>query len=348
MEDQNINASSAANAAAQPAAVDKNLKHFSWLLKVTAALFLCSVIAALSLSAKIDSQKKSPADSEKSSISELKEKVSKKTKDGVAVIRVYGVISQSMKTYDWEKTGSSALAQRIRKTGKKKNIKAIVLDINTPGGTVAAVQEIYDAINFVRKEYKKPVVALFGDVSASGGYYIGAACDEIFAHPGTMTGSIGVIMSGMNYEGLMKKIGFKSEVVKSGKYKDIGAPYREMSPEERKLLQDMIDDSYSQFVKAVAEGRKMSDEKVRSLADGRIYTGSQAKEAGLVDKLGNYQDALDRAGVLAGLGKDPHVISGASEPFDNFFSMMNSKFGGGLLSEAFESGPRLEYRLYMK
>ena len=328
----------------------KTMSVLNWWLKAASVLFLCSVLAALALASRIDESKKTAdSDSAKPTVEGIKDKISKKSKDGIGIVRVYGAIMQSSKNYDWEKTGSSAIAAKIRKIGKKKNVKGILLDINSPGGTVAAVQEIYDAIMYVRTNEKKPVVAMFGDVSASGGYYIAAACDKIYAHPGTMTGSIGVIMSGGNFEGLMKKIGYKAEVVKSGKYKDIGSPYRDMTPEERQLLQDMIDDSYDQFVTAVAEGRKMSKEDVKKLADGRIYTGRQASQNGLVDKLGNYQDALDEAGILAGIGKNPNTISGASESIDSFFSMMNSKFGGkNMLSEAMDMTPRLEYRLYMK
>lgn len=329
---------------------EKKVRSLGLWLKCASLLFLCSIFAALALTAKMEgSRKTSDTEKETSAVEGIKDKISKKTKDGIAVVRVYGAIMQSSKSYDWEQSGSSAIASKIRKIGKKKNVKGILLDINSPGGTVGAVQEIYDAIMYVRKEEKKPVVAVFGDVSASGGYYIAAACDKIYAHPGTMTGSIGVIMSGGNFEGLMKKIGYKTEVVKSGKYKDIGSPYREMTPEERQLLQDMIDDSYDQFVTAVAEGRKMSKEDVKKLADGRIYTGRQASQNGLVDKLGNYQDALDCAGEMAGLGKNPNVVSGTSDSIDSFFSMMNSKFGGkNILSEAMDMNPRLEYRLYMK
>ena len=350
MEENNVNNNLPENAGGNDG--EKNIKMFMACARAACVIFACSFFAALFLAAKTDAEKKKTADTETASttVDDLKDKIKKgKVKDGIAVIKIYGTIMQSSKNYDWEQAGSSSIASRIRKLGKKKNVKGIVLDINTPGGTVAAVQEIYDAIMYVRKQEKKPVVAMFGDVSASGGYYVGVACDKIFAHPGTMTGSIGVIMHGGNYEGLMKKIGYKSEVVKSGKYKDIGSPYREMTPEERQLLQDMIDDSYDQFVTAVAEGRKMNKEDVKKLADGRIYTGRQAEKNGLVDKLGNYQDALDFAGEMSGLGKDPKIISGTGNSFDSFMSLMDSKFGGkNILSEALDNNPRLEYRLYMK
>lgn len=326
---------------------DKMLSRINFWFKSACVLFLCSVLAVLSLSSKKEASKEK-SDENKGAIVALHSSISKKNKDGIAVVRIYGAISQSMKNYDWERSGSSSIASKIRKMGKKKNVKAIVLDINSPGGTVGAVQEIYDAVKYVRKEYKKPVIASFGDVSASGGYYVASACDEIFAHAGTLTGSIGVIMSGGNMEGLLKKIGYKPETIKSGKYKDIGSSFREMTPEERKILQDMIDDSYQQFASAVAEGRKLDIKRVYELADGRIYTGRQAKEVGLVDKLGNYQDALDRAGELTGLGSNPYII-GSSETLDDVFSMFSSRFAGkNIFSEALDLTPRLEYRLYMK
>jgi protease-4 len=270
-------------------------------------------------------------------------------KDAVAVIPLYGAISQGSSGHSWER-GSQQIAKRIRTLAAKKEVKAIVLDINSPGGTVGAVQEIYSAILKAKAETKKPFIARFGEVSASGGYYVAAACDQIMAQPGTITGSIGVIFSVANYEGLMKKVGFKSEAIKSGKFKDIGSPMRDMTSDERKLLQAMIDDSYDQFVTAVADGRKMPAEQVKLLADGRIYTGRQALENKLVDKLGDLQDAIDLAGEAAKIGKNPRVLSD-SDPFENLLSLMDTKlsfFGAKSVSEALEIAPSMEYRWYGK
>jgi len=257
------------------------------------------------------------------------------------------VITQGSSSRSWER-GSQQIARRIKLLAEKKDVKAVLLDINSPGGSVGAVQEIYSAVLRARRETKKPFVARFGEVSASGGYYVASACDLILSQPGAITGSIGVIFSVSNFEGLMKKVGVRNEAIKSGKFKDMGSPVREMTPEERQLLQGMIDDSYSQFVAAVSEGRKMSVEKVKLLADGRIYTGRQAQEAGLVDKIGDMQDALDSAGELGKIGKNPRVITD-SDPFENLMSLMDSKlqlFGAGSVADALETGPRLEYRWY--
>jgi protease-4 len=213
---------------------------------------------------------------------------------------------------------------------------------------VGAVQEIYSAIQRAKAETNKPFVARFGDVSASGGYYVASACDRIIAEPGTITGSIGVIFSASSFAGLMSKVGMRNEVIKSGKFKDIGSPMRDMTPDERKLLQTLIDDSYEQFVSAVSEGRKMPVEEVKILADGRIYTGRQALNKKLVDKLGDLQDALDMAGEMGHIGKNPRV-SRDTDPIDQFFSILDSKlsfFGGASVEKALNASPRLEYRWY--
>ncbi|OGR64137.1 MAG: hypothetical protein A2X31_12755 [Elusimicrobia bacterium GWB2_63_22] len=313
-------------------------------LKAVAVLYALSLVAAFVVINKADAARKTrPKDMALSKIAGLKHS----KKDAVAVIPLYGVITQGSSSRSWDR-GSQQIAKRIKTLSGKKEVKAIVLDINSPGGSVGAVQEIYSAVLRAKAETKKPFVARFGDVSASGGYYVASACDVIVAQPGTITGSIGVIFSVSNFEGLMKKVGMRSEVVKSGKFKDMGSMSREMTPDERKLLQAMIDDSYDQFVTAVAQGRKMDVEKVKLLADGRIYTGRQGKEAGLVDKLGDLQDALDEAGELAKIGKNPRVLSD-SDPFENLLSLMDTKlslFGASSLAEAAGAAPSLEYRWY--
>lgn len=328
---------------------ENRFKKFDFLIKTFIVLYVFSLAAALNYTSKLDLSKKQFAAEKTVTLKEaLAANSGKSAAPAIGVIKIYGAISQSMKEYSWDNTGSNQVASKIRKMAAKKNIKAIVLDINSPGGTVGAVQEIYSAVLRAKNEYKKPVFAHFGDVSASGGYYVGSACDMIFSHAGTLTGSIGVIMNGGNMEGLMKKIGYKSEIIKSGKYKDIGSPMRDMTVEERKLLQDMIDDSYDQFITAVAEGRKLPIDKVKELADGRIYTGRQAMQVGLVDKLGDFQDAIDAAAQRVGMEKNPKVIY-STDSFENVFSLLNSKLGGNnILSEALDITPRLEYRLYMK
>jgi len=180
---------------------------------------------------------------------------------------------------------------------------AIILRINSPGGTVGATQEIRAAIKRAR-EKGKIVIASFGDIAASGGYYIATACDKIVSLPGTLTGSIGVIMQGYQYDELLKKIGIQPRVIKSGKNKDIMAGYRSMSPEEAAILQELVSNTYEQFLAAVIEGRKLSRREVLPLADGRIFTGEQAYQAKLVDALGTFEDAVNLAREMT---KSPHA-----------------------------------------
>jgi protease-4 len=310
-------------------------------LKFLAVLYAVSLLAAIPLINRADTARKSRKEMD---ISELSS-IGKKKKPAVGVVEIYGAISQGNSSRSWDH-GSGQVARRIQALSEDKDVKAILLDINSPGGSVGSVQEIYSEIKRAKAATKKPFVARFGEVSASGGYYVASACDMIVAQPGTITGSIGVIFSVSNFDGLMKKVGMKNEAIKSGKFKDIGSPTREMTADERKLLQGLIDDSYEQFVAAVAEGRRMPVDKVKPLADGRIYTGRQAKELGLVDRMGDLQDALDAAGELAGIGHNPRVVR-ETAPFDQLMSLMDSKLQlFGAVSEKLEASPSLEYRWY--
>ena len=184
-------------------------------------------------------------------------------------------------------------------------IKAVVVRIDSPGGAVAPTQEIFEEIQRIKKT--KPCIASMGNIAASGGYYIASACDKILANPGTLTGSIGVIMQLSNVEELMKKIGVKGINIKSGANKDIGSPFQPLSPEGRDILQSLVDNVHSQFVSAVAKGRGMDEARVRKLADGRIYSGAQAKDLGLVDQFGTLEDAIDLAAKRVGLDAEPAV-----------------------------------------
>ncbi len=186
-------------------------------------------------------------------------------------------------------------------------VRAVVVRINSPGGVVGPTQEVYAAIRRLRKA-GKPVVSSLGAVAASGGYYIAAAADRIYANPGTLTGSIGVIMQMANVEGLFKKIGVEYVVVKAGEHKDIGNPARPMSPEERRILQSLLDDVHAQFIDAVAEGRHLDRAAVMAFSDGRIFSGAQAKALRMVDVLGGLEDAVEGAAQLAGLPPKPRVI----------------------------------------
>lgn len=305
-----------------------------WLMALT-ALYAVSFFSAL----LIISRKETPRI--KAEDESLSSPLSKK--DYVGIVPIYGVIYQDSSSSFVEK-GSQLISTRIKKMAEDKKVKAIVLDINSPGGSVGAVQEIYSTIMKARKETKKPFVARFGEVSASGGYYIAAACDKIIAHPGTITGSIGVIFSVSNIEGLFKKIGVRSEPIKSGKFKDIGSMTREMSKEEKDLLQAMISDSYEAFLNAVSQGRNMDREKLKDLADGRIFTGNQALKVGLIDKLGDLQDAIDEAGIMANLGKNPPIIKNKRYSFDDVIGILDSKLSLFPAASSIPATPALEYR----
>lgn len=217
----------------------------------------------------------------------------------VGVVEVKGVINESDDVVDALKTFE-----------KTPGVKAIVVRIESPGGGVAPSQEIYDAIRRVRQS--KPVVASMGGVAASGGYYIASACDTIVANPGTLTGSIGVIMELGNVEGLLQKLGVQPEVIKAGAYKDMGSLVRPMTEAERGLFQEMIDSVHTQFITAVAAGRGMNKDQVRALADGRIFSGEQAKIAGLVDELGGFEDAVNLAASKGGIEGEPRVSEARS------------------------------------
>jgi protease-4 len=210
-------------------------------------------------------------------------------------VEVKGVIAQS-----------SGIIEELQQYLEDKEVKAIILRIDSPGGGVGPAQEIYREV--MRIKAKKKVVTSMGSVAASGGYYIASASDLIVANPGTITGSIGVIMQFSNFEELLKKIGIKGVVLKSGEHKDIGSPFREMTPEEKKIMQEVLDNVHQQFIRAVAEGRKLDRAKVVEIADGRILTGEQAKNLGLVDQMGNLQDTIEITAKMAGISGKPNVL----------------------------------------
>jgi protease-4 len=246
------------------------------------------------------------------------------SQDSIGWVSIRGPIYASDSGKPWDK-GSEQWAKRIEQLAETKGVKAIVLDINSPGGSVGAVQEIYSRIQRVKKEHHIPFVALFGDVAASGGYYLAAACDKIVAHPGSLTGSIGVIFEVSNMEGLFAKIGYKSDPIKSGAHKDIGSPARPMTAEERRILQSLIDDAYAGFVQAVSEGRKLPVDVVKPLADGRIYSGNQALANHLVDQLGDSKDALKLAADLAGIKDEKPKVRRDGDKFNDIFEMLESR-----------------------
>ncbi|HAC64176.1 MAG TPA: signal peptide peptidase SppA [Cyanothece sp. UBA12306] len=220
------------------------------------------------------------------------------------------------------------------KTVKEKKYPALLLRIDSPGGTVADSQEIYQALQQLRKNVK--IVASFGNISASGGVYIGVGAEHIVANPGTITGSIGVILRGNNLEKLLDKVGISFKVIKSGPYKDILSFDRELTSEEHTILQEMIDVSYQQFVTTVAEGRNLPLEKVKSFADGRIFTGQQALELGVVDRLGTEEDARRWAAELAGLNPDQAQCHTIEEPKPLWSRLLSRNHSQSSVGEAID------------
>lgn len=231
----------------------------------------------------------------------------------VAVVKVEGIILDVQDLLD-----------DLKAYRENPSVRAVVVHVNSPGGVVGPTQEVHQALLRLR-EAGKPVVASLGAVAASGGYYIAVAADRILANPGTLTGSIGVIMQMANLETLMKKVGVDYVVVKAGEYKDIGNISRAMTPEERRVLQALLDDVHAQFVTAVAEGRKLDREQVLQFADGRIVSGAQAKALAMVDELGGLEDAIDEAARLAGIPTPPAVI----RPRERFsiFDLVGTQLG---------------------
>lgn len=229
----------------------------------------------------------------------------------VALVRIEGPIIDSKNAIE-----------EIKDYVNNPSIKAIILRVDSPGGAVAPSQEIYEEVR--KAASKKTVVVSMGSVAASGGYYISSAATRIIANPGTLTGSIGVIMEIPNIEGLMNKVGIKTEVIKSGRHKDIASVFRGRTKEEREILQAVLDDVHEQFINAVAEGRKMVPDDVRKIADGRVFTGKQAKALGLVDELGNLEDAIKSASKLAGIKGEPEVVT-KKERF-SFVDLLRGQF----------------------
>ncbi len=241
-------------------------------------------------------------------------------------------------------SSASRLKAELAKALKNDNIKGIIIRINSPGGTVGISQEIYSLITQLKKK-NKLIIATMGDVAASGGYYVASACDLIFANKSALTGSIGVILNTLNYESLAQKLGVKSVTIKAGKYKDSGNPFRQMSAEEKAIFQDLIDETYDEFIHDVYLGRHslkygdfrkdLTEEDIRLIAEGRIYTGKKAYEYGLVDKLGGYDDALSLLQSMLkkkyGHKEDLKIIESllASDSLDSIFNIFGSDSAEG-------------------
>ncbi|KAA3616288.1 MAG: signal peptide peptidase SppA [Calditrichaeota bacterium] len=253
------------------------------------------------------------------------------SKNKIGLIEVKGVILDSENT-----------VERIHKFQDNSSIQGLVVRINSPGGGVAASQEIYEALNDYRIETGKPVVASMASVAASGGYYIACGVDSIVANPGTTTGSIGVIMELMDYSLLLQKIGVKVNVIQSGQYKDAGRGSRKLTSKDKAYFQQFINDAYIQFVDVVAEARRMNKTQVKKLADGRVYTGQQAFENGLVDRLGTFDDAVHLLADMAGIVDRPVLV----RPYVRKRTFFDLLFGDlEELAQSLTSLPVLRYQL---
>ncbi|MEH6940634.1 signal peptide peptidase SppA [Bacillus sp. JJ722] len=252
----------------------------------------------------------------------------------IAVLDVEGVITDSSNATSLFGTvgyNHRAFMNKLEMVKEDDTVAGVVIRVNSPGGGVVESAEIYDKIQELKKETDKPVYVSMGATAASGGYYISAPADKIYANPETMTGSLGVIMQGINYEKLAEKVGIETVTIKSGPYKDIMSGTREMTAEERKIMQNMIDSSYNEFVRIIAEGRGMSEVEVRKIADGRIYNGRQAKEIGLIDDFGYLEDVTD-AMKKEIKDEDALVVRYTDETgFGSLFSMTSQKLLGDKL-----------------
>jgi len=253
--------------------------------------------------------------------------------DKIAIVEIKGAITQS-----------SGIIEELQYYFEDDGVKAIILRIDSPGGGVGPSQEIHREIMKIKS--KKKVVTSMGSVAGSGGYYIACASDLIVANPGTITGSIGVVMQFSNFEELLKKIGIKGVVLKSGEHKDVGSPFREMTPEEKRIMQEVLDNVHQQFIQAVAQGRKLDQSKVIQIADGRILTGEQAKNLGLVDQMGNLQDTIDITAKLVGIVGKPKVLY----PKKRFsiFELLMRDMASAIIEILNEKGYELSFPLQIK
>lgn len=266
--------------------------------------------------------------------------------DAVAIVRVEGTILSSDDTdFSTDATSGLVIAD-LRAAAADPTVKAIILRVDSPGGSVTGSAQIYEAI----QEIEKPVVTSMASLAASGGYYISAPTDYIFARPDTFTGSIGVIISLFNAEELINEIGVDVINITSANNKAIGSAWEELTPEQREILQTIVDEAFEEFIDIVAEGRDMGESQVRELADGRIYTGRQALDHGLVDELGNLQDAIDEAAALGNISGEPRIVEYERLPgLEDFLQGFSARLDQNKADEVQEiieqfTMPAVEYR----
>jgi len=251
----------------------------------------------------------------------LDAELSTSTGPRVGVVELKGTVGDGERGIDADK-----VVKLLRKYDRDDDVRAVVVRIDSPGGAVAPSQEIYSALRNLRK--KKKVVASLGNLAASGGYYIAAAADQIYASPGTLTGSIGVIWTHFNVRGLLEAVKIEETTIKAGKYKDTLSPFRPLNELDREELQAISEDTYGQFIRDVAEGRGLKEEEVRKLAEGRIYTGRRAKDLRLVDELGGFQDAVGKAWQLAGQSGEPRMQMPPKDMVLSLRDLMRGAFQG--------------------
>lgn len=255
----------------------------------------------------------------------------------VGVIELYGPIAFASSSAVFTKIGAESVLHQIEAMQKDKSIEALILRINSPGGTVGASQEIFTRLLRFKQKRDIPVIASIGDIGASGAYYAALSADTIFANPGSLVGSIGVIMGNINFTDFINKHGVRFDIYKSGQYKDSLSSWRNPSEREEKLLQTLVNNVHKQFETAVITHRKLNQSQASQLAQGQVFTGMQAQENKLVDELGSYEDALYFTARLLGSDKRPEIISKATPSFSEIFSFWEEQMGNSFSNLLFKS-----------
>ncbi len=249
-----------------------------------------------------------------------------KYKDKIAVVEINDTIFFTSSSESFIKKDAEYYVGKLTSYFKRKDVKGIVLKINSPGGSVAAVQRLYRQIRKLKEEYKKPIVCYVPELCVSGGYYVACACDKIICSEGSVLGSVGVILQVGNISELLKKIGVSVEVIKSSKYKDIGSFYRSMTPEEKQIFETLVNTAYEQFIQAIIEGRGLSRVQVMNFADGRVFIGPQAVDLLMADIVGDEEDAINEVKRIAGIKGEVEVIREKVKPLDFLYNIVSEKY----------------------
>jgi len=286
------------------------------------SLFIISIFAAVTLQKPIEAPVEAPTVfSSKTFMGSNKEQI--------ALVHLYGQLTTSGRSGFYESSnGSDQLIEKLNALKENENLKAVILRINSPGGTVGSSQELYNALLAFKKEKNIPIIASIADMGTSGAYWAALASDTIFANPGSMVGSIGVFMGNYDLSGLSEKFGIGFTIVKGGKYKDTLSQWKKPSKDELKILDALINDVHTQFIDAVAESRELSFNDAKKLADGRIYTGNQALKAKLIDKTGGLEDAIQFAKESTKIGGEPVIIDTRKEFFQPWMHYFRKRFEG--------------------